>query len=169
VLDELDIPNLIFPQLERNEDRSLKTPASYRTLSLCSYANHDHAPLAALYLRLRSEAKENPQGTAAQDLATLLDFIGWTGPHPAEMNDALLTAFQRALFQTPSLLATLMSSDLFGTPQRFNLPGSYGADTWNQRLEQPLSAVVSDPVLGPRVAIAAQVIAESGRTPPEGA
>lgn len=167
VLDDLKIPNLIFPQLERNEDRTLRAPETYRPLSLCSYANHDHAPLAALYLRLRAEAVSDPHGHAAQDMANLLKFIGWTAPLPGEMNDALLAAFQRALFATPCLLATLMSSDLLGVPQRFNLPGSYGAETWNQRLEKTLSTYADDPVFGPRIATAAQLIAESGRTPPE--
>ena len=167
VLDDLKIPNLTFPQLERNPDCSLRAPESYRFLSLCSYANHDHAPLAALYRRLRMEADSDPHGLAAQDFANLLAFAGWTASPPPELDDALLAAFQRALFATPCLLATLMSSDLLGTPQRFNLPGSYGTETWNQRLEKPLAACAADPVFGPRIAHASRLIAESGRTPPD--
>lgn len=162
-LDDLAMPNLTFPQLERNADRSLHPLESFRPLSLAAYANHDHAPLAACYLHWIEEAKADPHSTGAIDLANILKFIGWTEPPPEKMNDALLAAFQRTLFRTPCFLAVLMSSDLLGTTQRFNLPGSYGAGTWSERLELPLADYDRHPIYGPRLATVRQLIAETGR------
>lgn len=162
-LEELAMPNLVFPQLERRADRSLRDPATYRRLSLVSYANHDHAPLAALYTRLLDLAQQDPASTAAIDLQNLLRFAGWNEPPPPALNDALLAGLQRALFATPCQLAVLHSSDLLGTPQRFNLPGSYGAETWHERLELPLAACAQHPVYGPRIAQAQELIEATGR------
>ena len=162
-LDELGVANLTFPQLERNPDRSLQSPDSFRVRSLATYANHDHAPLAAAYAHLRAQAAENPSGDAATDLRNLLKLAGWQGPPPDALSDDLLAGLIRALFETPCELAVLMSSDLLGTPQRFNLPGSYGADTWAERMEFPLGDYATHPLYGKRIATAARLIVETGR------
>lgn len=164
-LDDLAIASLTFPQLERYPDRSLQPSSSYRALSLAAYANHDHAPLAAYYLHLQQQGQKDPGGTAATDLANLLKLAGWTGGPPATLNDELLAGLQRALFETPCLLAVLMTSDLLGTGLRFNLPGSYGAETWSERLEFTLAEHQRHPTYGKRIAQAAELIALSGRSP----
>jgi 4-alpha-glucanotransferase len=165
VLDDLGVANLTFPQLERRADRSLIPKESYRPLSLGSYGNHDHAPIASWYAHLVEQAKLDPASTSATDLNNLLPFIGWNAPAPDKLTDDLLAAFERFLFSTPCYLAVMMSSDLLGTTQRFNLPGSYGAGTWSERLELPLAHYDDHPVYGPRVAKAKQLVAESGRAP----
>lgn len=162
-LDDLQIASLTFPQLERNPDRSLQPPSRYRPLSLAAYANHDHAPLAAYYLHLQQQVQKEPTGTAAIDLVNLLRLAGWSGEPPPQLNDALLAGLQRALLETPCLLAVLMTSDLLGTALRFNLPGSYGAETWSERLEFSLADYERHPVYGKRIASATWLIAESGR------
>jgi 4-alpha-glucanotransferase len=162
-LDDLEIPNLTFPQLERNADRSLRPPSKMRPLSLVSYANHDHAPLAQLYPHLRRDALADPESFHAIDLKHLLELVGWKKEPPEQLTDELLAVFQRALFHLPCRLAVLMSSDLFGVPQRFNLPGSYGADTWSERLEFPFEAYESHPEFGPKIQRVEEFIQESGR------
>jgi 4-alpha-glucanotransferase len=164
ILEELQIANLTFPLLERNADRSLRPMSSYRPLSLASYANHDHAPLAALYAHLRSEIRRDSSGTAPADLRNLLGFANWKAEVPETLNADLLAALQRALFQTPCLLAVLMSSDLLGIPQRFNLPGSYGQETWSERLEMPLANYAHHAVFGPRITTVVGAVRESGRS-----
>jgi 4-alpha-glucanotransferase len=111
-------------------------------------------------------ARANPQGIEAIDLANLLAFVGWTGEAPETLTDDLLAAFQRALFQTPCQMAVLMCSDLFGIPLRFNLPGSYGADTWCDRLEFSLEEYERHPVFGTRIRRASELLAETGRVAP---
>lgn len=163
-LDDLGVANLTFPLLERKGDRTLVPVDTYRALSLVSYANHDHAPLAAQYLRLVEQAKLEPEGDAAKDLQAVLGFAGWNGqPAPEQLNADLLEALQRSLFATPCVLAGLMSSDLLGIPQRFNLPGTFGADTWNERLEHSLADYTHHAVYGPRIKRATELIRESGR------
>lgn len=164
-LDELEVANLTFPQLERNPDRSLQPKESFRVLSLATYANHDHAPLAATYAHLREKAANDPGGAEAIDLRNLLGLAGWNSAPPGTLTDDLLAALVKALFETPCELAVLMSSDLLGTTQRFNLPGSYGADTWNERLEFPVGDYATHPVYGKRIAAVVRLIAETGRAP----
>src|SRR6185369_16292056 len=109
----------------------------------------------------QQEIKRDAGGTAAIDRDNLLRFAGWTSPAPEQLTDELLAALQRALFETPCFLAVLMSSDLLGTTQRFNLPGSYGAGTWSERLELPLPDYDRHPIYGPRLATVRQLIAET--------
>lgn len=164
-LEDLNVANLTFPQLERNPDRSLQPKESFRVLSLATYANHDHAPLAATYAHVHAQAAKDPSGPAATDLQNLLKLAGWQHPPPATLTDDLLAALVRSLFETPCELAVLMSSDLLGTPQRFNLPGSYGSDTWSERLEFPMGDYANHPVYGKRIATVARLIVETGRAP----
>ncbi|RBP45965.1 4-alpha-glucanotransferase [Roseimicrobium gellanilyticum] len=162
-IDDLGVANLTFPLLERQEDRTLLPVEAYRKLSLVSYANHDHAPLAAQYSRLIKMAVEEPESNEAKDLTEMLKLAAWQGDTPHELNAGLLEGMQRALFATPCVLAGLMSSDLLGIPQRFNLPGTFGADTWNERLEHSWSEYEVHPVYGSRIKKAEELIVESGR------
>jgi 4-alpha-glucanotransferase len=163
-LDDLHLANLTFPQLELGDDRSLKPPGEFRRQSLATYANHDHAPLAAFYLRLHQEMKLYPDGVAKTDMENILRWIGWAQPPPETLTAPLLEAFQRALLQTHCQLAVFMSSDVFGIPQRFNLPGSYGAGTWSERIGYPLAEYEKHPEFGPRIRALDRLIVACGRT-----
>lgn len=162
-LVELPLANLAFPQLEQYTTGGNPRNLALRELSLVTYANHDNAPLATLYLHLQRAAVENPDGREASELAWLLGFAGWDGEPPVEMNETLLSALQKALLQTRSKLAVLMCSDLLGVPLRFNLPGSYGIETWCDRLDHPFEEIASHAIFGARVATARTLILESGR------
>ncbi|MCW1925155.1 4-alpha-glucanotransferase [Luteolibacter arcticus] len=158
-LEDLQLANLSFPQLLRNPDGAIIPPSQFRELSLVTYANHDNAPLASLYVQAQAE----PDSRTAEDVGALLEFAGWNGPWPAALDDELLGKLQKGLLETRGRLAVLMASDLLGVPLRFNLPGSYGRGTWSDRLEQPLAELVRHPVYGPRIARVAAWIDESGR------
>lgn len=164
-LDDLKLANLCFPQLMRSPDGSILPAERFRELSLVTYANHDNAPLASLYLHLRQEALDDPQSKAAKDLTALRTFASSTGEAPEAMDDALLHGLQAALFRSSGRLAVLMCSDLLGIPLRFNLPGSYGRGTWSDRLEMPLRDLEAHPLYGPRIVETARLIQESGRNP----
>jgi 4-alpha-glucanotransferase len=161
-LDDLNMPNLTFPLLEKDEDGHLLNESSFRELSLVSYGNHDHAPIAAVYARLREGA--GAEGAElGDDLRNLLGFAQWSDVPPEKMTDDLLVKLQKALFDTPCLLAVLMCTDLIGTDQRFNLPGSYGSMTWCERLELTWKEYERHPVYGPRIEAAVSQIMASGR------
>jgi 4-alpha-glucanotransferase len=162
-LDALSLANLTFPHFDRRADRSLPPIESLRKLSLVAYANHDQAPLAAQYLAMTARAKKDPAGNAAIDLKNLLELVGWTEAPPDTLNDGLLEALLKTLFRTPCHLAVVLSSDLLGTAQRFNLPGSYGADTWCERLELPLNEYARHPDFAKHIQTASRLIVESGR------
>lgn len=115
-----------------------------------TYANHDNAPLASLYLNLRQQAGEQAEGGSSGELAALCEFIGVGGETSNEPDDTLPRAFQSALMATRGKLAMLMCCDSTGVPIRFNLPGSYGEGTW------------SDRAYGPRIAAASGLVVESG-------
>ncbi len=164
-LDDLQLANLVFPQLQRHANRSIHAPESFRELSLVSYANHDNAPLAMLYLHLHRQAVDDPQSAAAADLRALLAFAGWKGGEfPARLEADLLLALQAALFSTRCRLAVLMCSDLLGIPLRFNLPGSYGKGTWSDRLDMRLADYAAHAVYGPRIEAVSGLIRRSGRS-----
>jgi 4-alpha-glucanotransferase len=162
-LNDLSLANLTFPHFDRRADRSLPPPESIRKLSLVAYANHDQAPLASQYLAMMARARKDPAGNAAIDLKNLLEFVGWRKPAPEALTDELLEALLKTLFSTPCHLAVVLSSDLLGTSQRFNLPGSYGADTWCERLEFPLAEYLKHPVYAKRIETVSRLITESGR------
>lgn len=163
VLTELQLAHLCFPQLEKEPGGSIRRPADFPGLCLVTYANHDNAPLASLYLNLRQQAGEQAEAESSGSLAALCEFIGVGGELPTEIDDTLLAAFQSALMATRGKLAVLMCSDLIGVPLRFNLPGSYGEGTWSDRLEMPLADLARHPVYGPRIATASGLVVESGR------
>ncbi len=162
-LRELPLANLVFPQLEQGRGTENPADLALRELALITYANHDNAPLASVYLRLQRAAALDPQGTAAGELAWLLGFAGWTEAPPEELDERLLEALQAALLKSPCKLAVLMCSDVFGIPLRFNLPGSYGIETWCARLDFPLEDYAGHSLFGPRLAAVRDLIRESGR------
>jgi 4-alpha-glucanotransferase len=162
-LEELPLANLAFPQLEKFSGQKDPSKLLLRELSLVTYANHDNAPLAISYLHLQRAAVANPSGKEASELKWLLGFAGWTAEPPAELDDRLLVALQTALLATHCKLAVLMCSDLLGIPLRFNLPGSYGIETWCDRLDFPFSDLANHAIFGPRIATVRRLILEHDR------
>lgn len=162
-LEDLQLANLVFPQLEISPEGLITVPSDFRETSLVTYANHDNAPLVSFYHHLAVQAAGDAGCTEARLLSALAAFVGWEGSLPAEMDDAVLQQFQAALFQTSGRLAVLMCSDLLGIPLRFNLPGSYGHGTWSDRLELPIREYREHPVYGPRIAAVSRLIEETGR------
>lgn len=162
-LEELPLANLVFPQLEQYGGHTNPADLPLRELALVTYANHDNAPLAMAYLHLTQLAAKDPWGKEAAELAWLLGFAGWKDEAPAELNEPLLQALQTALFKTPCKLAVLMCSDMLGVPLRFNLPGSYGIETWCHRLDFPFEDLAAHAVHGPRIAAVREMILGSGR------
>lgn len=165
-VEELAMPTLSFIEFDRLPDNSLRPLAARRVLSMAAYGTHDHAPLAAYYKHL-AEGARTPGSFAAGDLKNLLSLVGWNPetPAPEALDTPLLEAFHRALLESPCALAALLSSDMLGNLQRFNLPGSYGSGTWAERLEMPLEDYRRHEVYGPRLEALRRLLAASGRAP----
>lgn len=141
-LQKMEIPGFKIPQWEREWDR-LTPGFEYQRLSLATYATHDHPPLKMhwdeLYAVSQAEDKKL-RDSAIHSMWELVDFCGKPDtklpqPFDGEIHHLLLFG----LFATNSWLAVNMVTDLFGTEERFNVPGSAGNTNWTQRLPQPVA------------------------------
>ncbi|MEP2775351.1 MAG: 4-alpha-glucanotransferase [Luteolibacter sp.] len=161
-LEELELANLAFPQLGMAADVD---PATYqlRELALATYGNHDNAPLATHYTHLLQQAQSDPESKEAAQLAWLLGFAKWDTSPPETLTNGLLSALQKVLFESRSRLAVLMCSDLLGIPLRFNLPGSYGIETWCDRLPVSFPSLLTHPHFAKRIQEVSEMIEASGR------
>jgi 4-alpha-glucanotransferase len=138
----LSIPGFKVPQWELENEWKLTPGADYPRCSVATYATHDHEPLRVAWERWMSMIK------AALDeperLATVRDIAwkearrkaAWAGfevPHilPFEEVHERLVA---GLLRCNSWLAVLMITDLLGTTQRFNVPGTVDTGNWSARL-----------------------------------
>ena len=70
----------------------------------------------------------------------MLDFIGCEkedpmAPYRGKIHQQLL----KGLYSTNSWLAIVMITDLFGSTQQFNIPGSPSKQNWEERIALPIS------------------------------
>lgn len=83
---------------------------------------------------------------------------------PVHFDDRLHRRLIEVLLDTPSWLAVLMVSDLFGTTQRFNEPGIAGDSNWSQRLDRPLVEYAQDDHYGPLLSWLTAELKSAGRS-----
>lgn len=163
-LQALEIPGFKIPQWERQWDR-LIPGRDYQRLSLATYATHDHPPLKVHWDELAHAAgaeDKNIRDVAIHGMWELVDFCGqpnFTLPQPftQEVHQLLL----QGLFASNSWLAVNMITDLFGTEERFNVPGSSGETNWTQRM--PLPVARWDEAYSGQLSAARRAMAETGR------
>jgi 4-alpha-glucanotransferase len=164
-LQQLEIPGFKIPPWERQGDR-LIPGNDYQRLSLATFATHDHPPLKShwneLFLVSQSEDK-TLRDVAIHAMWELMNFCGnpdfqLPQPFSGEIHEILL----HGLFSSNSWIAIHMIVDLFGTEDRFNVPGSLCDDNWTQRISQPIQewdSVYSSPLKRVR-----QSLSETGRS-----
>lgn len=162
-LETLEVPGFKIPQWERRWDRL--TPGSeYQRLSLATYATHDHAPVKAQWNALAAAAAtENAQvrEAAIHSMWELVNFCGQPDCKlPQPFSPALHEILLRGLFSCNSWLAVNMITDIFGTDERFNVPGSAGDSNWTQRMA-PIADW--DASQADRLAVLRRVIGETER------
>jgi 4-alpha-glucanotransferase len=144
-LRHLEIPGFKIPQWERDWERQwhrLTPGKDYQRLSLATFATHDHPPVKShwdeLFLVAQSEDKAL-RDAAIHGMWELMDFCGRPDiklpqPFSLEIHEILL----RGLFASNSWIAIHMVPDLFGTEERFNVPGSCCEANWTQRMPLPI-------------------------------
>ncbi|HEY5703973.1 MAG TPA: 4-alpha-glucanotransferase [Terrimicrobiaceae bacterium] len=164
-LQHLEIPGFKIPQWERDWDR-LIPGEEYQRLSLATFATHDHPPVKShwdeLFLVAQSEDKRL-RDTAIHGMWELMNFCGQPDiklpqPFSAEIHEILL----HGLFASNSWIAVHMIVDLFGTDERFNVPGSSGDANWTHRMSLPIQewdAAYSSPL-----ALVRRSLFETGRS-----
>lgn len=166
LLQKLGIPGFTIPYWERTEDQELKLKETLPELSLATYATHDHTPLKLFY----EDAVKSwlgPDGDAGWlEIQRLMRFLGLDkDAPPKEFTPELHRQFMKALLETPCWLAVFMITDLLGTSERFNQPGTSGASNWSRRLDYPLAQYEKTKPYSERISDFAKLVKETRRLP----
>lgn len=164
----LDIPGFKVPQWEKEHDGRYTDGSQYPRCSIATYATHDHDPLRVMWLRWMSiiEAALNSPALAAEnerawrEARALASWAGFDVPCITpfdEVHERLLAA----LFRSNSDVAIAMITDVLGTADRFNVPGSVTTENWSARL-----AVGWERAFAAKAQRVAELVRTSGRALP---
>lgn len=137
-LGSLGIAGFKIPIWEQDYDGRLTEGSKYQRLSVTTYATHDHPPLKAMWESLYNAAAAG-DGHALWEMQRLCNFAGIQEKMPQPFSDEIHMALIAALFRSNAWIAILMITDLFGTTQRFNVPGAIADTNWSERLPEPVS------------------------------
>lgn len=179
------VPDYVRPSLASLEIAGFKIPMweggthgeglrgeEYPRLSLVTYGTHDHEPLRSLWNRWSTLLQDERQGQAGAadeiraDLHQLSVFTGvgeeeWAAGFDPSVHEKLI----RALMESNSWLAISMVTDLFGTEQRFNVPGAVADSNWSQRIPTPVREWGSMEKTQPVLSQLREMSASTGRLP----
>jgi 4-alpha-glucanotransferase len=164
-LTRLGIPGFTIPMWTRVEETKEYIPLDeLPELSLCTYATHDHEPLRVMYDKM-VEAWTGPNGQEGWlEMQRLMRFLGWEeNSAPTSFTSEIHAALLKRSLESPCFLSVVMITDLLGTTQRFNLPGTSSNANWSERLEAPLTTLASDPRYGSILSEFRQACHQTGR------
>jgi 4-alpha-glucanotransferase len=142
VMARMGLPGFKIPMWERLPDGTMQPGETYDRISVVTYATHDHAPIRSQWGEwqagiLRGGAEEEG---CRRILGELLHFAGHPEIDPmTPFEGAVHEALLEGLLRSNSWIAIPMITDLFGTEQRFNVPGAIGSANWTSRIESPVS------------------------------
>ena len=164
-LQQLEIPGFKIPPWERNWDR-LIPGKDYQRLSLATFATHDHPPVKSHWDELFRVAQSEDKllrDVAIHGMWELMDFCGHPDfrlpqPYSNQIHEILL----HGLFASNSWIAIHMIVDLFGTDERFNVPGSAGDANWTHRMALPIREW--DVAYSSPLKLVRQSLSETGRS-----
>jgi 4-alpha-glucanotransferase len=142
VMARMGLPGFKIPMWERNSDGTMKSGETYDRISVATYATHDHAPMITQWEEWQSGLAHGGEEEAGcrKILNELLLFS--THPEIDPMTPFIETvhrALLEGLLACNSWIAIPMITDLFGTSQRFNVPGAVGSANWTARIAEPVS------------------------------
>jgi 4-alpha-glucanotransferase len=113
---------------------------------VATYATHDHEPLRVLWANwMRTIAlgeSGGPEEARRRDHAwwevrRLAAWAGFQVPRILPFSH-VHELFLRGLLACDSWIVVFMVTDLFGTAQRFNVPGAVADSNWSERLSLPV-------------------------------
>ncbi len=158
-LQSMGVAGFKVPIWELDWDTSLVGGQNYDRLSVATYATHDHFPLRSMWEHwmevIAAGDSGRPEDAAARDwvwweVRRLGRWAGFEVPCILpfeEVHEPLL----KGLLACESWLAISMITDIFGTSQRFNLPGAVADSNWSERVSLPVAQWDSDPELVARM------------------
>jgi 4-alpha-glucanotransferase len=139
---KMGLPGFKIPMWERLPDGSMKGGETYERISVATYATHDHAPVITQWEEWQAGAVhggEEEKG-CLRILGELLRFSGHTEIDPmTPFGKTVHRALLDGLLACNSWIAIPMVTDLFGTNQRFNVPGAVGSANWTARIAESVS------------------------------
>jgi len=142
VMARMGLPGFKIPMWERNPEGAMQPGDSYDRISVATYATHDHAPLITQWEEWQAGVtRGGEEGEGCRKILTeLLKFAGHPETDPmAPFQGAVHRELLEGLLACNSWIAIPMITDLFGTAQRFNVPGAVGSANWTARIEHPVS------------------------------
>ena len=141
-LTSLGIAGFKIPQWERQPNWQLVRGSDYPRLSVATYATHDHAPLITQWGEWQAGViRGGEEGAGCRKILTeLLKFAGHPETDPmTPFCGTVHRELLEGLLACNSWIAIPMITDLFGTAQRFNVPGAVGSANWIARIDHPVS------------------------------
>jgi 4-alpha-glucanotransferase len=132
-----------------NDAGKFRDPKSFPEVSVATWSTHDTAPIGTWW---------NELSPADRDALASLAGIAADAPEEARWLPLL-----RLLFQSSSELTLVLVTELLGSGDRINTPGTVGEANWSYRLPKPLEELAGDEAVVQRMHTIAQAVAESGR------
>lgn len=167
MLRQLGIPGFAIPIFERDEKtREFKPKEELHPLSLATYATHDLAPLVGFYDDLVKRWHGENGHEAWLDVQRLMRFLGLDDVNPpTQFTPELHAAFMKTLLETKCWLAMFMITDILGTSERYNEPGSASASNWSRRMECSLVECERRADYAEKVHLLSELVRKTGRLP----
>lgn len=146
-LESLDLCGFKVPMWENGPQGGLIPGSEYGRLSVATYATHDHEPLRTLWTQWmrtialgESGGEQEARGRdhAWWEVRRLAGWAGFEVPRILPFSH-VHELFLRGLLSCNSWLVVFMVTDLFGTAQRFNVPGAVADSNWSERLPLPVA------------------------------
>jgi 4-alpha-glucanotransferase len=150
----LGVPGFKVPQWEQEPDKRLTPGSEYTRCSVATYATHDHDPLRVMWekwMGIIHAAIAEPERLAGErdhawwEVRRLAAWAGFEVPHMMEFEQAH-EALVAGLLRSNSWLVVLMITDVLGTSQRFNVPGTVDAGNWSARLPENWEMTYAQPI-----------------------
>jgi 4-alpha-glucanotransferase len=147
-LDRLAVPGYRVLPWE-NDAGKFRDPKEFPRRSVAAWGTHDTPPIVAWW-------DELPPGDR-EELARL------AGIAPDASRDERWFPLLRLLLNASSELTLLLVTEVLGSSDRINTPGTVGAANWSYRLPMPLEDLARDPGVVGRMNALAELARESGR------
>jgi len=158
-LTRLGVPGCKVFRWEREwheEGQPFRDPAAYPAVSVATTGTHDTEPLAVWW----DEAPEDERRQAGAVPALAARGIDWgAAPFSREVRDAILDA----LVASGSDVLLLPVQDVFGWPDRVNVPGTTTEDNWTWRMPWPVDRLGAEPEARERAETLARMCQRAAR------
>ncbi len=170
ILQRLHIAGFKIPQWENEPDGRMISGDKYEPLSLVTYATHDHEPLRAMWdgwMKAIADAETGgpvePRDKAWPEARRFAAYAGFDLPEITPWSDTIHERLLTPILRSHSWLCVLMITDLFGTAERFNVPGAVAASNWSERLPGTPAQWRRTPALAKKAKRIAKLVREAGR------